>query len=336
MFYGTEAETERTVSLDQLKNLVLGEKQEVKRFSGVDRDNNTEYIMKDAARADPHFAVQHPYDYWRVRIGSKYGTIFKPKVDIHEAYAPVQLAPFDAYLVSLSVQSRSDKYLEYLRLIESAGPNPWVEWISGKWRNRVTGESGDTSMYPVWTRDRFKETVINQALGTSFTLLDIARIDDPQYLEWAYTQVLNSLPEVKSWISEQSRVKVRWVDGKIQTDRLVGINSAMRDLLKSAADDAAVIIRQNLDKLAARTIKVQALTAASRPVSFIGPDWLDPLQPATLTDEEIARGLAERSVRTPVSSVAFAPSIQADRKKPNYILPVVLGVAAIGTVAALS
>jgi hypothetical protein len=350
MLYGTEklsstgvSQYVPTVSTDQLKNLVLGEKQEVTRFSGVPRDYYTEYKKEDAARLTPQLSPVHPYDYWGIRIGSKYGTIFNPKVNIHEYYAPVMLMPWDAYTVTLSWQTRPERYLEYLRLIESAGPNPWVEYVGGKWRDRVTGESESMSIYPVWTVDRFKETIINNALGTTFTLLDIARIDDPQYLEWAYSRVLNSLPEIKSWISEESRVKVRWADGKEQTSKLVGINSQMRTALKRAADGAAVLIRQNMDKLAARTIEVQALTAEGKPVSFIGPEWLNPLLAPSITEEEITRGLATRDVVQPLSPQAVIPLSQVEiavaqpeQKKASLALPIVLGVAAIGTVAALS
>jgi hypothetical protein len=349
MLYGTEAATSGTASIDQLKNLVLDERQEVKRFSGVARDNYTEYQKKDAARLTPKLPRQHPYDRWGVRIGSKYGTIFAPKVDIFEYYYPVKLIPWEAYTITLSMQTRPDRYLEYLRLIASAGPNPFVEYIGDQWRHRVTGEKegkyAEThpAMYPVWTVDRFKETIISDTLGEAFTLLDIARITDLQYLEWAYSRIINRLPEIKSLIGEESRVIVRYSDNTVESNRLVSINSKMRDALKRAADDAAVLIRQNVDKLAARTIEVQKLTAEGMPVSFVGPEWLNPFLAPSITEEEVARGLALRNTVNPLSPVAFTPLPQVEaivpepkQKRASFALPIVLGVAAIGTVAALS
>jgi hypothetical protein len=341
MLYGIEEPSSTGVSqyapaasIDQLKNLVLGEKQEVKRFSGVPRDNYSEYQKKRAVQLTPDIPRLHPYDRWGVRIGNKYGTIFAPKVDIFEYHYPVNLVSWEAYTVTLSMQTRADRYLEYLRLIESAGPNPWMEYIGNKWRNRVTGDTSKSGLYPVWTVDRFKEVIISDALGETFTLLDIARITDPDYLLWAYKRVINRLPEIKSLISEESRVIVRYSDNTIESDFLVGIHGEMRDSLKRAADYAAVIIRQNADKLAARTIEVQALTAKGAPVSFVGPEWLDPLLPAYVTEEEVARGFALQPAAVEAYTLPATPV--APEKKRSFALPIVLGVAAVGTVAALS
>lgn len=345
-----------TVSLSALKSLVYGPREETKRYNDIPASRTASY--KNAAAADPVYDTKSPYDVWGVRRGSAEGPWSKEVFDIWEYYEPIQREQWDAYITSAFLQTRPDRFLEYMRLIESAGPNPYVEW-DGEYVDTITGQKSSgligphPAMYPHTykgdkpdyniTTDRFRETLIHYALGETYTILDIAKTTDPQFLEWAYKRVLNRLPEVKSWIDDTSVVSLIQ-NGKVRQKKSRRFPGEIQTLFRKAADDALVIIRQNMDKLAARSIEVRGLKVKAVEPSFVGPEWLNPLASANITEVEIARELSKRSVIRPSLNYSFSvPSIGTPKisipptsKRGSALVPIAAGAAAVGLVAALT
>lgn len=349
-----------TVSLSALKRLVHGPREETKRFNDIAFGQTAKY--KKAVRIDPVYEPKSRYDIHGVRYGSVEGPFFKKVYDVWEYYEPIQLASWDAYITSAFLQTRPDRFLEYMRLIESAGPNPYVSWTGKKYVDTLTGDSRDgtasphPAMYPHTykgekpdysiTADRFRETVISYALGEAYTILDIAKTTDPQFLEWAYKRVINRLPEVKTWINESSVVSLIQ-RGTIRKKETRSLPREIRSVFNKAADDALVIIRQNQDKLAARAIETRELKTKAVEPSFVGPEWLNPLASANITEAEIAKEIAKRSVIRPSLNYEFSvPSIPKPKitsgalppakKRGNALVPIAVGAAAVGLVTALT
>lgn len=363
-----------TVSLSALKSLVYGPRQETVRYHNIKYGNLDKY--KSAIRLDPTYSPKSPYDIWGTTHGRGHG-VFNSEHDIREYYEPIQLEEWDAYITSAFLQTRPDRFLDYMRLIESAGPNPFVTWSgtytpasdirgkakgTGKYVDTVTGETssgvlgphpamyphtykGDTPDYSI-TTDRFRETLIQYALGETYTILDIAKTTDPQFLQWAYKRVSAFLPEIKSWIDDASVVSLIQ-NGKIRQKKSRRLPREIQTLFRKAADDALVIIQLNMDKLAERDIELRALKVKGVEPSFLGPEWLNPLASANITEAEIARELSKRSVIRPALNYTFSvPSIDTPKistgdipptpKRGNALVPIAAGAAAVGLVAALT
>lgn len=389
MFYGDAEETiaaieeekqpRVSVSLSELKRIELGDKQTYRWKARVYHDKVDE--AKRVARLTPHYHVRSPYDQWEVRSYQVGRTNVSPLRNVDEDYEPAQLVEWLPYITTTFLQDTPGKFLEYLRLMQSTVGNPWVEPVfygentpanRFKWADPMTGQEHGVNggypplvMYPHTitnngeldlsiTLDRFKEALIWDALGQSFTILDISRTTDPKFLDWAFKRVLNRAPYVKSQIAEESVVQL-FRKGQLLKTTPVRINPQMQGMMQQAADDALVLIRQNRDKLAARVIEVKRLNAQGVDAEFIGPEWLNPLTPAKISDEEISRRMQVQSLaqapsyNLPVSLMSkytlppIAQSIpdevieevEAPVKKNNFLLPITgAAVAALGIYAA--
>lgn len=362
-----------SVSLDQLKSVRLGERELSTRYSRIPEDDADTYLK--SAQLTPALPMLSPYDQWRTwheKPSYHAGDAILPKQNVYEErYVALGLPDWLPYITTTFLQQEPGLFLEYLRLIKSTRNNPWVEPVfhGDNASNRfayadiMTGEEHSASrayppmvMYPHTvtadaqldmsiTLDRFIETLIYDSLGQSFTVLDIARTTDPQFLEWAYKKVLNRAPYVKSQISESSVVRII-KDGTIFKTVSVSINPELQTMLKQAADDALILIRQNVDKLAERVIEVKSLQAQGITAQFVGPVFLNPLTPATMTQEEINRKMNLKPVGsiTPAYNLPASlmpvyypqPPVEdaagntdaAQTKKTNYLLPIAGAAAA--------
>lgn len=315
-----------TVSIDQLSKLRYVKKEGEKRFSNVYYSPHSDYTdYRKIIKRDPHFPKHHPYDITEMVKGTKEWDLLSPKRDLYEHVYRVETVPFIPYVNTLAMQTHPQRYLEYLRLIRSVWPNPFANYDLivtphtqyYTYVDKATGEQTDaTILYPVWTLDRFKETVINFALNESFTALDIARINDPKLLETAYDRLLNRMPEVKSWIDYESVVSVIGLGkDKKFTEK---IPDDLRAALKIIVDDALTVVRASADKLAASTIE-----AKTKPRDFIGPAHLNPLSFSPKTSSDI--DLPDMSA-PPRDAVQPQPQ-KPVAKKTNLALPLSVGAA---------
>lgn len=360
-----------TVSLDQLKNIQQMDMETTKRYSRVYFMDSNSYCM--AARLNPAYKKTSPYTYWEVWDSTppyQSGDKLSPKKDIWEGYREAPLVPWLPYITTAFLQSRPDNFLEYLRLIKSAENNPWVDYMhfgyistddakkigigSGgnnidTWVDKISGivmrdiEYPFVSMYPHTitnsgeydfsiTTDRFKETVIQYALGDAFKIVDISRSTDPAFLEWAYKRVINRLPEIKTWINETSIVKV-YRDGAIVKSVQVSLNPSFKTLLGQVADDTLVLIRQNMDKLAARSIEAQDAKSKGLELSFIGPAQMNPFLTANISNLKLDTTPVPDALTNVPSGVMDEVTIE--KKKSSFVLPIAgAAVAAISIYAA--
>lgn len=364
------------VSLSQLKNIALGERHIVKRYDRVYYMDATE--RKNDAQLNPHFKVQSPYDEWKVWYENpgdyKAGDNIRPKKNVYEEWYPALLAEWLPYITTAFLQPDPGTFLEYLRLIQSAKYNPeWVEPVfygentpatRFKWVDILTGvEHGGIFSYPPLimyphtmtsdgkpdmsiTVDRFKETLIYDALGQSFTIMDISRTTDPQFLEWAFQKVLNRSQYVKSQISESSIVKISR-NGSVYKTVSVYLHPELREMFKRAADDVLALVRGNRDKLAARAIEVRSLQSQGVKAEFIGPSAFNPVTSSFTTDTSNIKKIdAQNNTTTQFNTSPLPPSLKnvppeaieeipVPVRKNNFMLPIAgAAVAALGIYAA--
>jgi len=360
------------VSLDELKRIELGERLFSVRDAHVPLDEIDKGVR--TAKLNPKYPLFSPFGEWKVWYDKPPyepgDNLFPRRRTNEEAYRAQNLAPWMAYITTAFLQDEPGDFLEYLRLLPCTRNNPWVEGVfygentpanRFKYADVLTGQEHSFSqgypplvMYPHTITDkgdldfsllidRFIETVIYDSLGQVFTLLDITRTTDSKLLEWAYNRVKNRTPYIKSQVGEQSIVKVMREGSVLKTVPL-SIHPVMQDMLRKAADDSLMPIKQNIDKLAKRTIEVKALEAQGIKAEFIGPTWLDPLTPAKISASEIAsqmkvtHGTLQRSDYYLPKSVAAQYSfndVPDPKPKGNLLLPLTgAAVAALGIYAA--
>lgn len=369
-----------SVSLDQLKNLRIDTREVIERsFAGTGKsvlfDEKDKYIK--TAKLNPLLPMLSPYDQWRVWDANKSGVFF-PKTHIYEErYAAQKISQWVPYITTTFLQMEPSVFLEYLRLMLSTKGNPWVEPVfygentkghQFQYIDVMTVEKHDVSdwypplvMYPHTIAgngdfdfsiilDRFTETVVWYALNQSFTALDIARTNDPKLLERAYSAILNRSPYIKSQVSETSVVTLI-KDGKPYKKFSVSIHPDMQKKLKQVIDDNLILIRQNADKLAERAIEVRQLQAQGIKADFVGPEWLNPLTLAKMSEKEISAkmqlvplsAMTKPAYNLPASLMPVyypAPvddiseeagvdiSLPEPKKKTNFLLPIAGAAAA--------
>ncbi len=334
-----EKQPEVSVSIDQLKNIQYDDLQSFRRYTKVYYDRVSK--RKNTIKHSPHYSPQSPYDEWYIHVSQRGKTIINPYRNIDELYRPVILSDWMPYITTAFLQDESTKFLEYMRLIQSVKANPFVEPVfygannsneRFKWVDFNTGiehapvKAGfpPLFMYPhtytddkklnlAITLERFQEIMIYEALEKSFTIMDIARINDADKLEWAYKKVLNRTPYVKSQIGESSIVKF-YKDGKYFKSISVSLHPEMQHWFKKAADDAIVPIRQNRLKLAERAIEVRTLQTKGVTAPFIGPQELDPLPHTTslFTPVDVSMNIPE---------TRSAPETQSTYTPPQPVMP---------------
>lgn len=368
-----------SVSLNQLKKLEYGTTVTVKRISRFPLKATDALATEDpwssaqaAARLTPELIKTSPYDIHKFFTDTppyQAGDRTVPKRDFYEQLTPVELVDWLPYITTAFLQMDPAVFLEYMRLILSVKNNPYVKpkynASSGifRWIDTRTGEEYSDKeipfvMYPHTIReqdgriirdfsitlDRFQETIIWYALGESFTILDITRTNDPKFLEWAFSRVVNRSRYIKAQVNETSIVKIFKEGSPVKTYE-VSLPAPVRDMFNRACDDVLALIRPQQDKLAARTIEVKALEAAGVKAEFVGPVWLNPLQPSTGAQQAIEDELlspvrqlhtspvASQFTALPKVSTKALPKVLTDvPSKPVNILPVAVA-AAIGVYA---
>lgn len=330
---------EVSVSLDQLKAIQYDNLQSFRRYTKVYYDRVSK--RKNTIMHSPHYSPQSPYDEWYIHISQRGKTRINPYRNIDELYRPVILSDWMPYITTAFLQDESTKFLEYMRLIQSIKGNPFVEPVfygannpneRFKWVDFNTGiehapvKSGfpPLFMYPhtytddkklnlAITLERFQEIMIYEALEKSFTIMDIARTNDADKLEWAYKKVLNRTPYIKSQIGESSIVKF-YKDGKYFKSISVSLHPEMQAWFKKAADDAIALIRPNRMKLAERAIEVRALETKGVTAPFIGPQELDPLPHTTSLFKPV-------NVSMNIPETRSAPKTQSIYTPPQPVMP---------------
>lgn len=342
----------QTVTYGQLTNIFYGPIQIERRYSNIPLSDKRTY--SESAGATPIFPMVHPYDFHSFDTkGQWLEWDLEEHTHLNEHYMPALVVPYVDYANTLGMQDDPMEYLKFLRLINSAGPSAKTTWDENKkaWRNNVTGDENVWVRYPVWTLDRFKETILSDALGQAFTILDISNITDKGLLEWAYKRALNRIPTIKSRIGEDDivyKINEKFKDETYAKDYdkrpiIVSIPVPVQTELKKAADDAAVIIRENIDKLAVRAIEATVAESEGRELTFAGPEWLNPLAKKnfTLNEFKIQKQYASVPMNTdPVNSsgqsyVSPVTNIQSETKKSNIAIPAIASAAVIGTILAL-
>lgn len=353
-----------SVSLNQLKHIELDTLQTKRRYTEIYYRYAAQ--NKSTAKASPHYTVRSPYDEWNVTVYQVGRTRFSPFRNIDETYRAAKLVPWMAYITTAFLQNEPGPFLEYLRLIQSARGNPWVDPVfygentSAKrfaWADTTLGVetfpvyngypaislyphtfTSDANLDMSITLDRFKEVVIYDALDKAFTILDIAKTTDPQFLEWAHSKVLNRSQYVKSQIGESSVVKI-YKDGVYAKSVSVTLNPQLKDMFWKAVDDALVLIRQNRLKLAERTIAAQAAPVERAPeperMSFQVEAYMQPVSVPAKTIQLSTAALQFSSLVSPQSWQDVSAEAPVPPKK-NMALPIAgaAAVAALGIYAA--
>lgn len=309
------------VSIQQLQNRIWGT--EIRHYRERDVDNSSVESRKHQYYRNFLSRLKHPWDQRSIySVAAASGK--RGKADIIEGYIPFIPVSTQSYLATLSVQSRADKYIQYLKYficaVKPFASDPVYSHPPGVFSWSYNARFLD-KVYPVWTADRFKEILVTESLDTAFSLLDATTVDDKKIKDSVYTYVLNRIVSVKSLLNQGfEKVYVR-LPNKTSVYAAI-ISDDMTRKLKAACDDAAVIIRQNIDKLAVSVMRPEETKAISGIVA-----------PNAILASRIA--IAPPEVISPIKSIIYNSEKDAEiPKQKNNSAKIIAGLTVAGLLIA--
>lgn len=215
-----------------------------KSFTGIEWPMGAPENRDKASTIDfvkKYFPSPKPYDRWFIETISRTLFVFYPAV--------VNYVNTYTYLRTLDRISDPIEYLRFLRLYKSAGlPNIPQHYINV-----------------------FEEILSSKYLEKTFSILDVASIEDLPYAKKYYSTLINSvLPEVNRILRETEIVSITHkVDGTHYARAVAPFNVPTKvsetvrfspreiELLEAKAQRAAQIILMNIEKLEGRIAQLE-------------------------------------------------------------------------------